>query len=149
MKLHMLAAAALLSLSTTALATTVAGTATPTNLGVDPGLTITGSAGSFSTDLSLGTPQLVTNLFTLGTSEQSVEFDDIFFTHSLDVLFSFSNPFDASGSPITGTTSGFIRWPVLAVCSDLPGGEMAAAATFSGMARKRSASVTVARSPSR
>ena len=107
MKLQILAAAASLSLSTGALATVVSGTATPTNLGGDPGLTITGAAGSFSTDLALGTPQVVTNLFTIGTSEQSVELDDILFTHSVDVVFSFTNPFDAAGSPLTGTTSGF------------------------------------------
>jgi hypothetical protein len=107
MKLQILAAAALLSLSTSALATVVAGTATPTNLGSDPGLTITGSPGAFSTDLALGVPQAVANLFMLGTSEQSIELDDIFFTHSVDVAFTFTNPFDASGSPLTGTTSGF------------------------------------------
>jgi hypothetical protein len=108
MRLKMLAAAALLSLSSTALAqTAVSGTATPMNLGTDPGLTITGAPGAFSTTLFLGAPQVVTNLFTLGTSESSIELDDAIFTHSVDVAFSFTNPFDATGSPLTGTTSGF------------------------------------------
>jgi hypothetical protein len=119
-KQYLVAAAAFAAtalVSTPALATvTVSGTATPTVYtgNTNLGLSMTGSPGTFSTDLNLLSPQHVDNLFTIGTPESSVEFDDLI-PHAISVVFSFTNPLDASGSPLTGVTSGF--YSLLGSCS--------------------------------
>jgi opacity protein-like surface antigen len=91
----------------------IQGTATPTVHSSDPGLVLTSTPGTFDVSLDLdastATPSsaLVNNLFTLGTQEGSVEIGEDTVHYPLSVLFTFTNPFDTAGSPITGESHGF------------------------------------------
>ena len=114
MKLTLLAAVALLSFATPAFAAvTIDGTATPTVHGSDPGLVLTSTPGSFSTDVSLdGSAPVsthVNNLFSVGTGEGSVEVFEDTVLYPISVAFSFTNPFDTTGGSITGESFGFYQ----------------------------------------
>ena len=128
MKRYLLAAAALLSLPATVQAqtTTIEGTASVGTLQTsDPGLVVYANPipfGPFDLDLDpmTGTPSsFTTNVLTIGTNEGSIESDDLA-NYAISILFSFTNPFDASGGPVTGETDGFYQ--LFTTCGLIAGG---------------------------
>lgn len=106
----------------------IQGTATATVHNTDPGLVLWSTPGAFNVSLDLdGSPAssaFVANLFTVGTDEGSVNFlpaeDNI--AYPISVLFSFTNPWDASGNAITGQSFGFIALNPFSSCGILAGG---------------------------
>jgi hypothetical protein len=106
----------------------IQGTATATVHSSDPGLVLTTTPGSFDVMVDLdGSPAssaFVANLFTVGTGEGSVNWlppeDTV--AYPISVLFSFINPFDASGSPVTGQSFGFIALNPFSSCGIFTGG---------------------------
>lgn len=127
MKRYLIAAAALLSLPATAQAQTVIeGTAVVDTLHTsDPGLVVYANPiafGPFTLDLDpmTATPSsFTTNVLTIGTNEGSIESDDQV-NYAISLLFSFTNPWDASGNPVTGETDGFIQ--LFTTCGLIAGG---------------------------
>lgn len=107
---------------------TIQGTATPTVHNADPGLVLTSTPGAFNVILDLdGSPSssaFVANLFTVGTDEGTVNWfppeDTV--SYPISVLLSFANPFDASGSPLTGQSFGFIDFNLFGSCGLIAGG---------------------------
>lgn len=128
MKRHLLAAAALLSLPAVAQAqtTTIEGTAVVDTLQTsDPGLVVYAnpiSFGPFDLDLDAitATPSsFTTNVLTIGTNEGSINSDDEA-NYVISLLFSFTNPWDATGGPVTGVTDGFVQ--LFTTCGLIAGG---------------------------
>ncbi|HEX8056055.1 MAG TPA: PEPxxWA-CTERM sorting domain-containing protein [Novosphingobium sp.] len=83
-----------------------------------------GSAFSGLVDLdpntAIGSSFVVNNLFTIGTPEGSVELGEDTISRAINVTFNFTDPNGASGSAITGTTSGFYR--LFSSCGAIAGG---------------------------
>lgn len=114
MKSILIAAAALLSLSSAAnAATVIQGTATASVHSSDPGLVLTSTPGLFDVSLALDgsapSSANVSSFFTVGTAEGSVELFEDTVHYPISVLFNFANPFDAAGSPITGQSFGYYK----------------------------------------
>ena len=117
MKRYLLAAAALLALPAVAQAqVTIEGTSTVGTIqSSDPGLVVYAnptSFGPFNLDLDpvTGTPSsFTTNVLTIGTNEGSVELFEDTVANPISIIFSFTNPFDATGSAVTGETYGFYQ----------------------------------------
>jgi hypothetical protein len=106
----------------------IQGTATATVHNTDPGLVLWSTPGAFNISLDLdGSPSssmFVANLFTVGTDEGTVNVlpaeDNI--AYPVSVLFSFTNPWDASGNPLTGQSFGFIALNPFSSCGIFTGG---------------------------
>ena len=128
MKRYLLAAAALLALPAGAQAqVTIEGTSTVGTIqSSDPGLVVYANPtnfGPFSLDLDpvTGTPSsFTTNVLTIGTNEGSVELFEDTVANPISIIFSFTNPFDATGSAVTGETFGFYR--LFTSCGAIAGG---------------------------
>ncbi len=106
MKRYLLAAAALLALPAGAQAqVTIEGTSTVGTIqSSDPGLVVYANPtnfGPFNLDLDpvTGTPSsFTTNVLTIGTNEGSVELFEDTVANPISIIFSFTNPFDATGA---------------------------------------------------
>ncbi|WP_246167336.1 PEPxxWA-CTERM sorting domain-containing protein [Sphingomonas piscis] len=105
---------------------TIAGTATPSVHSSDPGLVLTSAPGNFSLSLDLdpltATPNslFVSNLFTLGTTEGSVNIGEDTVSYPLSVEFAFTNPLGTASDTITGQSFGFYQ--LLTSCGLIAGG---------------------------
>jgi len=113
-KSHMLglvAATALTAFAAPASAVTVAGSVTGVNANTGSGLIINASGfNSFSGNLTAlngaGSTFSVANLFTIGTPEGAVDFDDVF-SQPVTVNFAFSSPTGTSPTQLTGSSVGY------------------------------------------
>ncbi len=84
----------------------------------DPGLALVASStsGAFDVDLGANDPNTAANeeiavlpLFSLYTTESSIDFDDIFFTGTAKISFNFASPSQNDGpTSVTGITGGLI-----------------------------------------
>ncbi len=127
MKRYLLAAAALLSYSTAASSqTTIEGVASIVTLRTfDPGLVVYATPipfGPFNLDLDPGTSApstFTTNILTIGTTERSVEMDDLYH-FDIGLKFNFEDPLGTTGGPITGETFGYYR--LFSSCGLIAGG---------------------------
>jgi hypothetical protein len=127
MKRYLLAAAALLALPATAQAqVTIQGTSTVGTIqSSDPGLVVYANPinfGPFNLDLDAGTAtpsSRTVDVLTIGTDEGSVELFEDTVANPISINFSFTNPFDATGAAVSGSTYGFYR---LFSCTVFTGG---------------------------
>lgn len=106
--LGLAAATALTAFAAPASAVTVAGSVTGVTANTGSGLIINSSGfNSFSGNLnSVGSTFSVANLFTIGTPEGAVDFDDIF-SQPVTVNFAFSSPTGTSPTQLTGSSVGY------------------------------------------
>lgn len=90
--------------------TTIAGSVTDIEVrDVDPGLVINASPLSFAPfTLNNVGDFFDVNVLTVGTGESTVNFGEDTVPYSISASFAFTSPEGATGSPITGSTFGFI-----------------------------------------
>lgn len=116
------ASAALLAATPATASVTIEGAVSSISLNSsDPGLVVYASAigfGPFS--LANVGDSHVANVMRIGTNEGTVNVLEDLFPKNISATFSFFNPGDASGSPITGQTSGFYQ--LFSSCGAFAGG---------------------------